>query len=138
MLFRSPPAIEIPTMIGRLKCNAHTRTWMPLLQLPDLERVIGEEEILNRMGLLPHPPFDMRISALSDPTFVFVAQRSPDRGRNHAITEAARRIVGTLGLRRVRGGNQGGCGSHRTIVPDRRVGLQLSDLSASCPSPQAR
>ena len=72
-----PPAIEIPTMIGRLKCNAHTRTWMPLLQLPDLERVVGEEEVFDRVGLLSHPPFDMRIGALGDPMLMLITQPAP-------------------------------------------------------------
>ncbi len=133
-----PASVEIPA-IGRLgEFDAHTRTGVPFLQLPDLERVIGEEKILDRMALLPHPPLDMRIGALSDPLLVPVAQLAPMGGRNHTITEAARRCVGTLAPRPVRGGSRGGRGSHRTIVPDRRVGLQLSDSSASCPSPPVR
>src|SRR5699024_12310577 len=83
---------------------------MPLLQLPDLERVIGEEEILDRVPLLPNPTSDVLIRARGDPVDVNIAHPLPSVCRHDTLTEAARDHLGALG--------RGGCGSHRTIVPD--------------------
>src|SRR5699024_12252246 len=106
------------------------RTGMPLLQLPDLERAIGEEEILDRVPLLPHPARDVLIRAHGDPVDVNIAHHLPSVCRHDTLTEAARDHLGALG--------RCGCLSRRPLVPDphpaRISALRFRLLSGSCPA----
>src|SRR5699024_10694416 len=119
-------------LIGQLE--AHARTGMALLQLPGLERIIGEEEVLDRVPLLPHPTCDVLIRARGDPVDVSIADLAPPVCRHDTVAEAVRDHLGALG--------RGGCGSHRTIVPDPATAcisaVRFSVRSVSCPSSPVR